>query len=613
MQEQRYDILRVDLTTGTVNREAVPPELIRGFLGGKGLATHYLAQELPAGADPLGPDNPLIFMTGPLSGLFPGTTRHVVVTKSPATGGYCDTFAGGFWAWELRKAGLLGIIVKGTADKPVCLRIDDGDAVIEDAGDLAGRSIADVDDDPRFADYRVVAIGPAGENKVAFACMGNNAGRTKKGRSGYNGRGGAGAVMGSKNLKAIAVKGSQRPPLSDEALALRKEITAEINEPDSLSSWLNEAGTPIIVDWTDGVQVLPTRNWRAGSFEGAAETVGHLAVLDNLVTREACFNCPVKCGMKVSAKTGAFAGVTAEKLEYETIGLGASNTGNSDFSSIVKFADMCDELGLDTISTGAAVAFAMDCAEQGFIDSDLRFGDSEGQAKLVEDIAYRRGLGVDLAEGIRVAANRWGIDRDKVNVFEIKGLEFPAYDPRGSIGMGLAYATADRGACHMPSWPIAADALGEGEDAADPFSPEGKAEFVIGEQDGNCAEWSLVACDFVVYSKRRALKALEAIGIEMSVDDYKKMGSRIWNLTRLINLREGWTAADDALPAGLDKPLEDSGRLLAPGIFEQMKSDYYRIRRWDDEGRPTQELLEELDLEEYAERLGFVAKPGAGA
>ena len=536
-----YQVLRVDLTTGSTRRETVDEELIRTFLGGKGLAAHYLATELPDGADPLGPENLLIFMTGTVSGIFPGTCRHAVVTKSPATAGFLDTYAGGYFAWELRKAGLLGLLITGQAPELCYLEVDDGEASIKDAADLAGLSIEAVDDLPRFAEFRVAAIGPAGENQVVLANIGNNAGQTKRGRSGFNGRGGAGAVMGAKNLKCIAVRGSGGPILTDPVKALRRELSRKIQAEDSASSWLNDAGTPAIVDWSNGVNVLPTRNWRAGSFDDAAALIGHEPVVANLVARVGCYNCPVNCGPHVKAARGAFPGAEAGKLEYETIGLGASNTGNGDFSSIVRFAQLCDELGLDTISTGAAVAFAMDCATQGLIDHPIRFGDSEGQARLTEDIAHRRGLGEVLGRGIRTAAREWGIDDRVVPVFEIKGLEFPAYDPRGSVGMALAYATSDRGACHMRSWPIANDALSDDPDA-DPFGPEGKAAFIMGEQDENSREWSLVGCDFIVYDGKDAVRMLNAVGIDTTAEQYARLGPRVWNLVRLFNLKQGWTA-----------------------------------------------------------------------
>lgn len=593
-----YYILRADLTEGSVVREEVPDELIRRYLGGKGLAAHYLATELPPDTDPLSPDNRLIFMTGPVSGIFPGTCRHVVVTKSPATGGFLDTYAGGYFAWELRKAGLLGIIVTGRAVVLSYLEVTGSGARIVPASDLAGASIAATDDDPRFADFRVAAIGPAGEQQVGLACIGNNAGATKRGRSGYNGRGGAGAVMGSKNLKAIAVKGGAGPALSPQARELRAALSQKIQADDSPSSWLAASGTPTIVDWTNGVNVLPTRNWSAGSFEGAA-TIGGEATVENLLSREGCYNCSVKCGPHVRTTAGAFPGAEADKLEYETIGLGASNTGNADFSAIVKFAEVCDQLGLDTISTGAAVAFTMDCAERGLIDHPIRFGDSEGQIRLTEDIATKRGLGADLALGIAHAAKAWGIDDTAVPVFQVKNLEYPAYDPRGSVAMALAYATSDRGGCHMRSWPIAIEALSD-DPKADPFTAQGKAAFVIGEQDENAAEWSLVGCDFIGYKKDDAAQMLQAVGIEVSADGYLALGRRVWNLVRLFNLREGWTADDDSLPRALALPLTDSGRSYDPEVFAQMKQEYYELRGWDAEGRPTAALVRELGLEQYA-------------
>ena len=592
-------ILRADLSTGFVSREPVPDELISRFLGGKGLAAHYLSTELPPGVGPLSPENLLIFMTGPLSGIFPGTCRHVVVTKSPATGGFLDTYAGGYFAWEMRKAGLLGIIISGQAPVLSYLEVTEEGARVVACPELAGASIKATDDDARFTEFRVAAIGAAGENQVALAGIGNNAGDTKKGRSGYNGRGGAGAVMGAKRLKCIAVKGGKGPSLSAEGRELRAALSKKIMAAGSASSWLADAGTPAIVDWTNDVNVLPTRNWSAGSFEDAAALIGHEPVIRDLVSREGCYNCPVNCGPHVRATEGAFPGAEADKLEYETIGLGASNTGNGDFSAIVKFAEVCDELGLDTISAGAAVAFAMDCAERGLIDSSLRFGDSEGQIKLTEDIAHARGLGADLGQGIGKAARAWGIDDALVPVFEVKNLEYPAYDPRGSVGMALAYATSDRGGCHMRSWPIAIEALSEEADA-DPFGSMGKAAFVAGEQDENSAEWSLVGCDFIGYGADDASAMLKAVNIEMTAEEYLALGRRVWNLVRLFNLKQGWTADDDSMPKALANPLEDSGRSLDPALFAEMKREYYEVRGWDTDGRPTAELVRELGLGGYA-------------
>jgi aldehyde:ferredoxin oxidoreductase len=595
------DILRVDLTTGVCLREEVPDHLVARFVGGKGLAAHYLMSELPQGTAALTPGSLLIFMTGPVSGIFPGTSRHAVVCKSPATGGFLDSYAGGYFAWELRKAGLMGIIVSGRAEQLSYVEITEDSAVVISAPEFAGLSPALVDDDPRFTDFRVSAIGPAGEHGSVMASIGNNTGKTKRGRSGYNGRGGAGAVMGAKNLKAIAVKGGKSPRVSEAARELRKSLSKRIMAEDSPASWAADCGTPSTLEWTNAIGVLPTRNWSRGSFENASALIGPEAVIRDMVSRDTCFNCPVNCGPHVKASTGVFAGVEAPRLEYETIALAASNTDNGDFSSIVEFSRLCDELGLDTISAGAAVAFAMDCAERGLIDHPIRFGDSEGQVRLTEDIAYGRGIGADLTRGIREASIAWGIDESQVPVVQVKNLECPGYDPRGSVGMALAYATSDRGGCHMRSWPIGSDALAEDPDSAgDPYAASVKAAIVKAEQDGNAAAWCLVACHFMAYGEGEGSAMLHAIGLDISPAEYLKLGERVWNLVRLFNLREGWTAADDTMPAALQIPLEDTGRAIAPALFEEMKADYYRERGWTEDGRPTPELLSRLSVDAYA-------------
>jgi aldehyde:ferredoxin oxidoreductase len=593
-----YYVQRVDLSTGTSEREEISPELIRTLIGGKGLAAHYIASELPPDTKPFDPRNMLIFMAGPACGIFAGTCRHVVVTKSPATGGFNDSYAGGHFAWEMRKAGLLGLIITGKADRLSYLEVVDDQVSINDASDLAGMTVSQVDDDPRFKGYRVAAIGPAGENLVLFAGIGNNLGESKNGRSGYNGRAGAGAVMGSKNLKAIAIKGSASPKISDEAKEVRRVMSARASADGF--TFLTDVGTPLIAVWTNAVNILPTRNWTSGSFADL-ESIGPDAIRSNRVRREACYNCPIRCGNKLRVERGggAFPGAEAEKLEYESLGLGGSNTGNSDFSGLVSFVKLCDELGMDTISAGACVAFAMDAAEKGYIDHPIRFGDAVGQVKLAEDIAYRRGIGAVLADGVKRAAQTWAVDDTDVAVAEVKGLEFPAYDPRGSVGFSLAYATSDRGGCHMRSWPAGMDVLSQDENPADPHDPAGKAAYVIGEQDLNNALWSLVACHFLHYKPSEAVLMLKTLGFDTAEEEFLGIGRRIWNIVRLFNLKQGWAKQDDCAPAFLSKPLLDTGFTVPPETFDAMLTDYYAERGWDGDGRPTPELIGELELQRY--------------
>jgi aldehyde:ferredoxin oxidoreductase len=600
-----YKILRVDLTAQSATREPIPEHLLTTFIGGKGLAAHYLATELAPRADPLGPDNVLVLMTGPVSGLFPGTCRFVAVTKSPLTHGFNDSYAGGYFAWELRRAGLLGIVVTGKSESPVFLRITDNEASIHDASSLAGKSAAEVDDDLRFRGFRVAAVGPAAENGVLFATIANNAGKTKKGRSGYNGRGGAGTVMGAKGLKAIAVRGTaSMPRLSAESRAFRKEFSAHLLDEGTVAASLLRSGTASYAEPMSMGHLLPTRNWRGGSFDGI-DNVGGEAVAANVVTSEACFNCPVYCGKHVSvnpSQGGVFPGAEAARVEYETIGLAAANTGNADFTSIVHFSDLCDRLGLDTISTGSVIAFTMDCAERGLIDHPVRFGDSAGQAALAEDIAFRRGLGAVLADGLRATARHFEVDPAVVPVVEVKGLELAAYEPRGAVGMALAFATADRGGCHNRSWSTADDAFSS-DPEVDAWSPEGKAARVIADQNMSSANWSVVFCEFIQHTPEEAARMLRSVGIQITGEEYVRAGERIWNLTRLINLGEGWTEADDSLPAALSRPQADSGKVVPRGIFETMKADYYELRNWDEGGRPTAALIQALGLTEYENRM----------
>jgi aldehyde:ferredoxin oxidoreductase len=589
-------------------REDVREGLMRSFIGGKGLAAHYLATELPRGVDPLEPDNPLIFMTGPVSGQYAGTCRHVVVTKSPATGGFNDSYAGGYWAWELRKAGLLGVIITGEAERLTYVAIDDGEVGFHDADDLAGMSPAEVDDDPRFADYRVACIGPAGENRVYTAVIANNAGKTKSGRSGFNGRGGAGAVMGAKRLKAIAVRGRGKPRILDAYASFRKEFATHVLDEDKMAAGLVASGTAGYAEFMSMGHLVPTRNWSAGSF-GLVDKVGGEAVLTHRAASDGCYNCPVRCGKQVRvdpALAGAYPGAEADRLEYETIALGACNTANADFTSIVHFGALCDRLGIDTISTGSAAAFAMDCAERGLIDHPIRFGDSLGQSALAEDIASRRGLGAHLADGIRIAAASLGVDPAEVPVAQIKGLEMPAYDPRGAVGMALALATADRGACHNRSWSSADDAF-LSDTSIDPWSGEGKAAAVVKDQDRSSARWSMVFCEFVSSTDEECTRMLNSVGIDIDVEAYREAGARIWNLIRLLNLREGWTAADDELPPTLYEPQADSGQVITREVFEKMKKEYYELRGWDMKGLPLPNTIESLGLSAYSSGLGPLA------
>ncbi len=596
-------ILRVDLSSGKTSSEDLNLKWARLFIGGKGLGAKYLYEELKPRKDPLSPDNVFILMTGPLVGTTaPCAPKFAIYTKSPLTGTFLDSYMGGYLGAELKFAGFDGIIIKGKAEKPVYVWISDGEAEIRDAKHLWGLDIHETEkrikDEVGDKEVKVAAIGPAGENLAKIACITVDTYRQA-------GRGGGGAVMGSKNLKAIAVRGHQgvSVPNIEEFMELTKEITKnDVVTEDNL--WAKTDGTPGFLQMVQEGGVLPTRNFQMGVFEHANEIDGD-AVKKILVRKRACYGCPLGCGNLTQVKEGPFAGTVIEGPDYETLALAGSNCYISDVAAIARYNLLCDKLGLDTISTGDAIAFAMECFEKGLITKEdtngleLTFGNVEAYIEMPNLIAYRKAIGDVLAEGVRKAAEKIGKGSDRFAV-QVKGLELPGYEPRGSIGMALAYATSDRGACHMRAWPVNDEVFGD----MDPFTTEGKAELVINGSIGQnlyCAKWSLVICDFYAIGwENIARLASAATGWKLSVDDMKLIGERIWNLIRMFNVREGFTRKDDTLPYRVaNDPLQGGkadGHVVKSEDFNKMLDEYYKLRGWDKEGRPTKEKLKELNL-----------------
>jgi aldehyde:ferredoxin oxidoreductase len=575
-------LIRVNLTNGEVSVEKISKELIEKLVGGKGLGAYYLYKEVPKGADALSAENKLIFMTGPVTGFVPGTSRYVVITKSPLTGGWLDSYSGGHFPAELRFTGYWGIIFEGKSEKWVTLKIDGEEVKLESAEGLKGKDAFEVEE--HYKEYKVAAIGPAGENLVRYACITNDNGRQA-------GRGGAGAVMGSKRLKAIAVRAEKKIEIPEKMKELRTYHTKRLKESED-HAWARDHGTPIIVDWSNEAGVLPTRNFSYGVFEHA-DKIG-VDELDRITAKKlACYLCSVACRRVVKVPEGIFKGYEVEP-EYETIALGGSNTGVGRIDAIVAYNNECDRLGIDTISTGEVIAWAMECTEKGIYDFGIRFGDAEGLVEMVRKIAYREGVGDILAEGVMRASQKVGGESLAVH---IKGMEIPGYDPRGSFGMALAYATADRGGDHLRSWPIAYEAFGD----MDPFTTEGKAEIVIKEQNENSVLWSLTSCDFVKYSAEEAVEILNAAGFNLTVEEYLQIGERIYNMSRLFNVREGFTRVQDMIPKRFTEPLKGGpadGESIAVEEFEKMLSEYYRLRGWDENGVPSEEVLERLEVKE---------------
>ena len=605
-------VLRVDLTNEKIATEPLNRDWAKRFIGGKGLGARYLFEELKPGVDPLSPDNVLMIWTGPLVGtMVPLTSRYAVVTKSPLTGTFLDSYAGGYFGPELKYAGFDGVIIKGKASKPVYLWINDGKGEIRDAKNLWGKDNFKTEElirkETGQKNARVASTGPAGEKLSLIAGVTSDLTRNA-------GRGGGGAVFGSKNLKAVACRGTMgvEVPDVDELVKMTKVLFLKdvVENPDHAGSITD--GTPIIVDMSQNAAILPTRDWTSGTFEGHSGIDSDAIKTRVLVRRKACMGCGIACGSWSKVKKGAHKGASTEGPEYETIGLSGSNCGISNIEAVVKFAEECDKLGLDTMSAGSTTAFAMHLYERKILTKkdtgglDLKFGNEEAFVKMPAMIANREHIGDALADGSKKAAKKIGKGAEKL-VIESKGSEYPAYDPRGSIGMALAYATSDRGADHNRAWPVAQDAYGSG----DPWNTEGKAAICVEDNTRTSVKWSFIFCDFYAVNFGNMAKYYTAVtGVPADEEYLRSIGKRVWNLTRAFNAREGFTKKDDNLPERMEKEPLDSGKTKGKAVpradFEKMLAEYYRLWKWDDQGRPTKKTLEEVGLPDIAKKLPYL-------
>ena len=594
-------LLRVNLTEGTVGTEEVPQDYRDRFIAGKGLGAALLLDELEPGTDPLSPENVLVLAFGPLTGFAPGTSRYAAITKSPLTGTYVDSYSGGHFPTMFRWAlpSYLGVVVEGKADSPVYLDVSGEEVTIEDASHLWGLK---TDETAREFDGKLTetaTIGPAGENLVRYATITSDEGTH------HAGRGGVGAVMGSKNLKAV-VATADGPPEAD-IQELRVKHTQRLGTSEEVA-WARDGGTQLIPDWTQEVGAIPSHNWTRGTVDDVEDisidafSVGHQ-------TTDSCYGCPVACGhvtdfSAVDIEDAAFPDARVDwGPEYETIGMMGSNTDITDVTGITELAHRADTLGMDTISLGNVISFAMECVEEGLLDYDLPWGDARAAAELIEEIAHRDGdVGDLLAEGSKLAAEELDDDRAREAAVQVKGMELPAYEPRASYGMALAYATSDRGGCHQRAWPIGSDALGG---SRDPYGTDGMAEAVIEDQDENALTFSMVACDFTAYNYERAAEWLNELGYDVEVEDLHTVGERAWTMTRLFNVREGFGRAEDELPERFTEPLEAGGpadgNRITEDDFATMLDEYYERRGWTPDGTPTGALLDRLDIQDFAE------------
>ena len=604
-------ILEVDLTSSKVRRVSTEKIFDVGlFIGGKGLGALFMWKQLKQSVEPLASENILMFLTGPLTGTLCPGSRMCIVTKSPLTGTFCDSHVGGHFGAEMKYAGYDALIIRGRSEKPAYLLVVDGEVEIRNASHLWGLDVFETERrirrENKDSTIRVACIGQAGERRVRFACICID-------RYRQAGRGGTGAVMGSKKLKAVALKGSGQIRLHDieafvEATAEARKALLQNETIRARKRW----GTARTVIFASDQDLIPTRNFREATFEDADSLSAEILEKKFWIKHKACHSCPVNCGKLGVIKKGAYAGTIVEGVEYETLALMGTNCAVSDYEAVAHANMLCDKHGLDTISTGNIIAFTMECYKKGILSKqdldgvECRFGSSEALIELVKRIAFRRGIGEQMAEGVKRFARALGEEAAKIAV-QVKGLETPGYDPRSSPGLGLAYATADRGGCHTRAWPTSYEIGGRAPDGTviDRFSIEKRAEIVKAEQDYGAAVDCLVGCWFVrgVVGKERYVKMLNAAtGVEMVAEEFTRLGERVWNLVRMFNVREGFTREDDVLPwRFLNEPLPSGiaeGQRLTREQLECMLDEYFVLRGWNKTtGIPTREKLKELGLE----------------
>jgi aldehyde:ferredoxin oxidoreductase len=609
-------ILRVDLTAGTVKSEPLNMQWARDYIGSRGLGTKYFTEEVDAKVDPLSAANKIIWATGPLTGTMASTGgRYTVITKGPLTGAIACSNSGGYWGAEFKMAGWDMVIFEGKSAKPVYLYVNDDVAELRDASHLWGKSVWETEEtlkkglqDPLT---RVSSIGKAGENGVLYAAVVNDLHRAA-------GRSGVGTVMGSKNLKAIAVRGTKGvgnirdPKAFMDAVKAGKKVLAENGVT---GQGLPAYGTQVLMNVINEVGGLPTRNHRDNQFESAkdisAEAMATPRETDGkkqLVTNQACFGCTIACGRISKMDQGHFTVATKPQywgasggLEYEAAwALGAAN-GVKDLEALQYATMICNEEGIDPISFGATVGAVMELYDMGVLTKeqlgiDAKFGSAEALAFFVEETVNSRGFGKEIGQGSKRLTAKYGHPDLSMSS---KGQEFPAYDGRAIQGIGLAYATSNRGGCHLRGYTIASEVLGIPV-KTDPLEHEGKPDLVKAFQDATAAFDSSGLCIFTTFAwglQDLAPQMQGACDADYTIEELALIGERIWNMEREFNNRAGFTAKDDSLPKRLLTEACKTGPAKGKvNMLAEMMPKYYAARGWDAEGRPTAETKKRLSL-----------------
>jgi aldehyde:ferredoxin oxidoreductase len=613
-------ILRVNLTDQFAKEEALPLEVAEHYIGGAGFGIKYLFDEVKAGTDPLSPENKLIFSPGPFTGTtIPCASRMAVTSKSPLTGAVGVALTGGYFPVELKCAGYDAIIIEGKAEKPTYVWIKNGDVKFRTAKKVWGMRTIDcqqvIKNELNDQNVRIACIGPAGENLCKIACIINELRAA--------GRKGLGAVMGSKNLKAIAIRGTGEVSICDKEKLrpARERFLKAMKESPILYPEFSKHGTPMVVDHNCAVGIFPAKNFSATGEFAPADKIGVEVQMTRDTGSEHCYGCPVGCSQLKMAKTEPYTGILAEGPEYETFFSFGGETGVDNIDAIIAADRLADELGLDTISAGVAIGFAMELYEKQILSSadtgglELRFGNHEAMLTLLRLMAFRKGIGNLLADGVRAAAEMIGKSSEKY-AMHVKGLELPAYDVRGAKAHGLNYATSYTGADHNRGYAFQEIFGIPVPYAVDRFAVEGKGKLTKWNQDLRAATCDApTMCAFILDMAVPAIAAqntadlMEAVtGLKYTLEEVQKVGERINNLARSFNVREGFTRNDDTLPERLmTEPLKagaSKGQLISKDDLEHMLDEYYADRGWDVKtGAPTRTKLTQLGLEYVADQL----------
>ena len=576
--------LTIDLGKKDHSIETLNDDVYETYLGGKGLASYLLYELNPPGVDPLAAENVLIFATGPLGGsTIWGSCRYGVYTKSPLTGFFAESYSGGRTPDAIDATGFDAIVIQGRCDEPAVLTVHPEGVDFHCAGELWGKETYGVEDaiNEQFAreEYRkkgALVIGPASENLVRFGCIKNDYWRSA-------GRTGAGTVMGSKKIKGILFTGNRKRPQADEAAvkAFSKNFMAEFNDHAAANAY-RTLGTPMLVKMTNTAGAFPNRYWTKGTMDNW-ENISAEALIEKMdPTPHACGKCFMACGQLGTVKEGRHAGLKIEGPEYETIYAFGGLCLIDRIEEIAYLHDICDRLGMDTITAGNLCAFTIEAARRGKVDTKIDYGDVDAIADLLQKIAGRKGIGEVLSQGIKHAAKEWDLEDIAVHV---KGMEPAGYDPRKLKGMGLAYATSDRGACHLRATFYKPELAG----MIPPEQIEGKAELFLEFEDRLTIFDTLVLCRF--YRDFYLWNVLEdvihkATGLDAGEKALKEKARAIATRIRRFNLREGMQAKDERLTTALHRPLTDTGQVITEEQLEVMLKEYYQLQGWDETGQP---------------------------